>query len=142
VAIFENVEGCQRRAAPSTDREEIITTPSKPWDAALVRRWLERRFEASRLDQAAADRRGYEARDDFDKAAAKEWSCRALKGADGTNDQVAFAALLKELIGQNEYPATGIHDDVRFERHVRTYLRKVAKMTKANEGFDKTLRHQ
>jgi hypothetical protein len=119
-----------------------MTDMSKPWDAALVRRWLECRFEASRLDQAAADRRGYEARDDFDKAASEEWSCRALKGPDCTNDQVAFTALLKKLIRQDEYPATGIHDDIRFERHVRTYLRKVAKMTKMNEGFEKTLRHQ
>lgn len=119
-----------------------MTDPSKPWDAALVRRWLERRFEASRLDQAAADRRGYEARDDFDKAAAEEWSCRALKSADCADDRVAFAAHLKALIGQDEYPATGIHDDIRFERHVRAYLRKVAKMTKANEGFENIFRHQ
>jgi hypothetical protein len=136
------MESCQQSPSPLTDREEAMTNPSKPWDAALVRRWLECRFEASRLDQAAADRRGYEARDDFDKAAAEEWSCRALKGADRSNDQVAFTALLKELIGKDEYPATGIHDDIRFERHVRTYLRKVAKMTKANGGFEKTLRHQ
>ena len=119
-----------------------MTNPSKPWDEALVRNWLERRLEASRLDQAAADRRGYEARDDFDKAAAEEWSCRALKGADCTNDQAAFAERLKELIGQDGYPATGVHDDIRFERHVRAYLRKLTKMTKANEGFEKTLRHQ
>ncbi len=119
-----------------------MTDPLKLWDAAIVRKWLERRLEASRLDQAAADRRGYDARDDFDKAAAEEWSCRALTGDACTNDQAAFAARLKELIGQDEYPATGIHDDLRFERHVRTYLRKVAKMTKANEGFERTFRHQ
>ena len=119
-----------------------MTNPSRPWDAALVRRWLERRFEAARLDQAAADRRGYEAWDDFDKAAAEEWSCGTLKGADCTNDQAAFAARIKELLGQDEYPVTSVHDDPRFERHVRTYLRKLAKMTKANEGFEKTLRHQ
>ncbi len=114
----------------------------KPWDAALVRRWLERRYAASRLDQAAADRAGYEARDDFDKAAAEEWACRTLKNADCVDDQAAFAARLKELIAQDEYPATGVNDDVRFERHARSYLRKLAKMTKANEGFEKTHRHQ
>lgn len=119
-----------------------MTTPSKPWDGEQVRKWLERRFEVSRLDQAAADRRGYEARDDYDKAAAEEWACRALKGAESVNDQAAFASQLKELIGRDDYPATGIYDDVRFERHVRTYLRKLAKMTKANEGFEKMLRHQ
>jgi len=119
-----------------------MTNPSKPWDGELVRKWLERRFEASRLDQAAADRRGYEARDDYDKAAAEEWACRELKGAACTNDQAAFATRLKELIRQDDYPATSTYDDMRFERHVRTYLRKLAKMTKANEGFEKTLRHQ
>ena len=119
-----------------------MTDPTKPWDGELVRKWLERRFDASRLDQAAADKRGYEARDDYDKAAAEEWACRALKGAACTNDQAAFATRLKELIGQDEYQATGIYDDTRFERHVRTHLRKLAKMTKANEGFEKTLRHQ
>jgi hypothetical protein len=124
------------------DWESAMTNLSKPWDGELVRKWLERRFEASRLDQAAADRRGYEARDDYDKAAAEEWACRGLKGAACTNDQGAFAARLKELIGQDEYQATSTYDDARFERHVRTHLRKLAKMTKANEGFEKTLRHQ
>ncbi|NIJ19585.1 hypothetical protein FHS95_001254 [Sphingomonas naasensis] len=119
-----------------------MTDPSKPWDGELVRKWLERRLEASRLDQAAADRRGYEAQDEYDKAAAEEWVCRALKSAECTNDQAALAKRLKELIGQDEYQATGIYDDVRFERHVRGHLRKLAKMTKANEGFEKTLRYQ
>jgi hypothetical protein len=118
-----------------------MTSLSKPWDGALVRKWLERRCEVSRLDQAAADRRGYEARDDYDSAAAEEWACRIMKSADCTNDQAAFAKRLKELLGQDEYHATSIHDDARFERHVRTYLRKLAKMTKANEGFEKMLRH-
>lgn len=119
-----------------------MTNTSKPWDGELVRKWLARRFEVSRLDQAAADRRGYEARDDYDKAAAEEWACRALKDAECAGDQAAFAKRIKELIGQDDYPATSTYDDVRFERHVRAYLRKLAKMTKTNEGFEKTLRHQ
>jgi len=119
-----------------------MTNPLKPWDAELVRTWLARRFEVSRLDQAAADRRGYEARDDYDKAAAEEWACRALKDAVCTSEQAAFGARLKELINQEDYQAASTYDDVRFERHVRTYLRKLAKMTKANEGFEKTLRYQ
>jgi hypothetical protein len=119
-----------------------MTDTSKAWNGEQVRKWLERRLEASRLDQAAADRRGYEAQDDYDKAAAEEWVCRALKAADCTDDQAALAKRLKELIGQDEYPVTGIYDDVRFERHVRGHLRKLAKMTKANEGFEKTLRYQ
>ena len=114
---------------------------STAWDGEMVRRWLGRRFEASKLDQAAADRRGYEARDDYDKAAAEEWVCRELKAADCTNDQAAFAKRLKELIGQEDYPVTGIHDDARFERHVRARLRDLAKMTKTNTGFEKMLRY-
>lgn len=119
-----------------------MTNPPKAWDGALVRTWLERRCEAARLDQAAADRRGYAAQDDYDKAAAEEWMCRALTVADCTDDQAALAKRLKELIARDEYPATGVYDDIRFERHVRGHLRKLAKMTKANEGFEKTLRFQ
>lgn len=119
-----------------------MNNPSKAWDGEQVRKWLERRFEAAKLDQAAADRRGYEARDEYDKAAAEEWVCRALKAADCTNEQAAFTERLKELIGQEEYRATGIYDDTRFERHIRGQLRKLAKMAKANEGFEKTLRYQ
>ena len=122
--------------------ERVMSNPSKPWDGDLVRKWLERRLAASKLDQAAADRRGYEARDEYDKAAAEEWVCRALQAGDCTHDQAVFAGRLKALIGQDDYPATGIHDDMKFERHVRGQLRKVAKMTKANEGFEKTLRYQ
>lgn len=117
-----------------------MTTPPKPWNGELVRKWLDRRLDASRLDQAAADRRGYEAQGEYDEAAAQEWVCRALKDADCTNDQAAFARRLKELIGQDDYPVTSIYDDARFERHVRAHLRKLAKMSKANEGFEKTLR--
>jgi hypothetical protein len=119
-----------------------MTNPAKPWDGEQVRKWLERRLEVARLDQAAADRRGYEAQDDYDKAAAEEWVCRALHAADCTNDQAALAGRLKQLIAGDDYPATGIYDDVRFERHVRGHLRTLAKMTKANEGFDKMLRYR
>jgi hypothetical protein len=119
-----------------------MNNPAKAWDGEQVRTWLERRFEAAKLDQAAADRRGYDAQDDYDKAAAEEWVCRALKAADCTNEQAAFSGHLKKLVGQEEYRATGIYDDARFQRHVRGHLRKLAKMTKANEGFEKTLRYQ
>jgi len=119
-----------------------MNDPSKIWDGERIRTWLERRFEASKLDQAAADRRGYEAQDEYDKAAAEEWVCRALKAAQSTNEQTAFAKHIKELVDQEDYRATGIYDDARFQRHVRGHLRKLAKMTKANEGFEKTLRYQ
>ena len=97
---------------------------------------------AAKLDQAAADRRGYEAQDDYDKAAAEEWVCRVLNSAGRTDDQAAFAAQLKELLAQDEYRTTGNHGDRRFDRYVRANLRKIAKMTKANDGFANTLRYQ
>ena len=121
--------------------ERVMSNP-KAWDGEAVRKWLERRLAAAKLDQAAADRRGYEAQDDYDKAAAEEWVCRALQAADCANEQPVFARRLKDLIGQEDYPATGIYDDIRFERHVRGQLRKLARMTKTNEGFEKTLRYQ
>lgn len=120
----------------------MMSDPSKAWDGEQVRKWLERRFDAAKLDQAAADRRGYEAQDDYDKAAAEEWVCGFLKGADCTNDQVAFGKCVKGLISQDDYPVTGVYDDAAFERHVRRHLRKLAKMAKTNEGFEKTLRYQ
>ena len=115
---------------------------SKTWDGELVRTWLESRCEAARLEQAAADKRGYEAQDDYDKAAAEEWACRTLKTGRRTGDQAAFAAQLKELLALDEYQTTGVYDDRRFDRYVRANLRKIAKMTKANDGFANTLRYQ
>ena len=112
------------------------------WDAHLVRTWLERRLDAARLDQAAADRRGYSAQDDYDRAAAEEWVCRALQAGGHAGDQAAFAAQVKALLAREDYPATGVHDDRRYERNIRAHLRKLAKMTKANDGFANTLRYQ
>lgn len=119
-----------------------MSSPSKAWDGDLVRKWLESRFAAAKLDQSAADKRGYEAQDDYDKSAAEEWVCRVLKTAGRTDDQAAFAAQIKELLAQVEYGITSIHDDRRFDRYVRANLRKIAKMTKANDGFANTLRYQ
>ena len=99
-------------------------------------------MEAATLDQAAADKQGYEAQDDYDKAAAEEWVCRTLKKGGRTDDQAALAAQLKDLVALEEYQITGIYDDRRFERYVRANLRKLAKMTKANDGFTNTLRYQ
>lgn len=113
---------------------------AKAWDSELVRKWLESRIVAASLDQAAADKRGYEAQDDYDMAAAEEWVCRALKTA--ALDQAGFADRLKALLGQDEYPITGIYDDRRFERYVRVNIRKLTKMTKANLGFENVLHYQ
>jgi hypothetical protein len=120
----------------------MMSVSSKAWDGELVRKWLECRINAAGLDQAAADKRGYEAQDDYDKAAAEEWVCRNLKTAANKDDQAAFADRLKQLLGQDEYQIAGIYDDRRFERYVRANLKKLTKMTKVNEGFENTLRYQ
>jgi hypothetical protein len=120
----------------------MMSETPKAWNGELVRRWLESRSAAARLDQAAADKRGYQAQDDYDKAAAEEWVCRTLNIGGRTDEQAAFAAQIKELIAQDEYRMTGIYDDRRFDRYVRANLRKIAKMTKANDGFMNTLRYQ
>ncbi|WP_230483107.1 hypothetical protein [Sphingomonas sp. Leaf21] len=119
-----------------------MTIAFEPWDGVAVGKWLDRRIHAARLDQAAADRRGYDAQDDYDKAAAEEWACRALQAGGKADDQAAFAAHVKALLAQEEYRTTGIYDDRRFDRNVRATLRKIAKMTKANQGFSNMLRYQ
>jgi hypothetical protein len=119
-----------------------VKDAAKAWDGELVRRWLDARCEAARLEQAAADKRGFAAQGDYDDAAAEEWVCQRLKQAGHADDQVAFAAHIKALLAQDEYPTTGIHDDRRFDRSVRANLRKLAKMTGANDGFANTLRYR
>ena len=119
-----------------------MTDVTKPWNGALVRAWLENRVTSARLEQAAADKRGYTAQDEYDAAAAEEWACKALLKAGRVGEQADFAAHLKQLIAQDDYPVTGIYDDLRFGRSVRANLRKIARMTTANDGFANRLRYQ
>ena len=119
-----------------------MSVTSQPWSSERVCKWLESRIEASGRDQAAADKRGYAAQDDYDKAAAEEWVCRNLMAVALKGDQAAFAARLKQLLAEDEYRIAAIHDDRRVERYVRANLRKIAKMAKTNEGFGNMLHHQ
>lgn len=119
-----------------------MSEPQGEWDGEAVRQWLERRFTASRSEQDRADRGGRAYESDYDKAAAEEWVCRAVKTSDATNDQAKFADALKALLGQDDYIRIGVHDDRRFDREVRSYLRKLIKMTKTNTGFANRLHHQ
>jgi hypothetical protein len=68
-------------------QENRISILSKAWNSEQVRKWLECRIDAARLDQAAADRRGYAAQDDYEKAAAEEWVCRSLWAVAEKDDQ-------------------------------------------------------
>ncbi|WP_442678116.1 hypothetical protein ACSBM8_11255 [Sphingomonas sp. ASY06-1R] len=119
-----------------------MTEPAKPWDGALVRKWLDRRVVAARLDQVAAERAGRAAQDDCDKASAEEMICTALQAPAATDAQDGFVAQLKALLDRDHYIWRGIYDDVRFDRHARTYVRKLMKMAKANNGFATTNRYQ
>lgn len=112
------------------------------WNGAAVRTWLESRVVASRADQVAAERAGYRQQDDCDKAAAEEMVCAGLLRRTNMDDQAAFAADLRALLDRDEYIWRGVYDDTRFDRHVRAYVRKLIKMTKTNEGFDRLGRFQ
>jgi hypothetical protein len=112
------------------------------WDGEQVRIWLERRFVASLDEQARADKNGRGFEDDYDKAAAEEWVCRTAKTNAATSDRKLFETFLKQLLAQDEYKRTEIHDDRRFDREVRSYLRKLIKMTKTNTGSGNMSRFQ
>jgi hypothetical protein len=115
---------------------------SPEWDGATVRTWLESRIVAARADQVTAERNGRSDQDDCDKATAEEMVCTLLKGKPATNVQSAFADELKALLDRDDYVWRGVYDDRRFDRHVRTYIRKLMKMTKANTGFGNTTHYQ
>lgn len=115
----------------------------KPWDPAIVRVWLERRVAAARADQVAAEREGRASQDACDKAAAEEMVCGLLlRTQDNIETQGACTDALKQLLDRDDYVWRGVYDDTRFDRHVRTYARKLVKMTKDNAGFEQTRRYQ
>lgn len=119
-----------------------MSKASKPWDGAVVRTWLDKRIAAARADQVAAERAGYGQQDDCDKAAAEEMVCAALKAGTAADSQAAFSDALKNLLERDHYIWRGVYDDARFERHVRSYLRKLVKMGRDNAGFEQTRRYQ
>lgn len=119
-----------------------MTEAARQWDGAVVRTWLEKRIAAARADQIAAERGGRGQQDDCDKAAAEEMVCTFLKGNAATDGQSAFAAALKALLERDDYVWRGVYDDGRFDRHVRSYIRKLQKMARDNTGFERTGRYQ
>lgn len=121
---------------------KVATETLTQWNGATVRTWLERRIVAARAEQMRAERGGYEFQDDCDKAAAEEMVCAALKGKASIDSQSAFSADLRELLERDEYIWRGVYNDRRFDRHVRTYIRKLVKMTKLNSGFGNTTHYQ
>ena len=112
------------------------------WDAAAVRAWLAGRIATARTDQVAAERGGRDRQDDCDKATAEEMVCTLLKAKVPADDAAPFLAELDALLDRDEYIWRGVYDDRRFDRHVRTYLKKLLRMTKTNAGFGNMTHYQ
>jgi hypothetical protein len=115
---------------------------AKEWNGATVRTWLESRVVAARADQVVAERGGRHLQDDCDKAAAEEMVCAFLKAKPSVESQSAFADDLKGLLDRDDYVWRGVYNDTRFDRHVRTYVRKLMRMAKLNDGFETIRRYQ
>lgn len=112
------------------------------WNGDAVRKWLESRIVASRSDQVEAERGGRKEQDDCDKATAEEMVCSILLRKPSMDDRKAFADDLRALLDRDDYIWRGVYDDTRFDRHVRSYIRKLVKMIRTNEGFEKIGRYQ
>ena len=115
---------------------------AKEWDGAEVRRWLERRLVAARADQAIAERAGRGGQDDCDKATAEEMVCSLMNRDTAVATRDAFADGLRILLDRDDYVWRGVHDDIRFDRHVRSLIRRLIRMTKANSGFENVAHYQ
>jgi hypothetical protein len=115
---------------------------AKTWDGVVVQKWLESRVVAARAGQAAAERNGRSHQDDCDKATAEEMVCSLLKRDKTTSGPEAFLEELRVLLDRDDYVWRGVYDDVRFDRHVRSFIKKLIKMAKANDGFANTAHYQ
>ena len=119
-----------------------MSEQAKRWDGEVVRKWLESPFEWSRVDQDWADKHGRERQDDYDKAAAEEYVCQLTKSSEATNDQSRLVTLLKDILAQDDFRRTGVHDERRFDREVRAYAKRLIKKVSTNEGFENKSRFQ
>ena len=113
-----------------------------PWDNKTVGQWLESRLAAAKADQIAAERYDRARQDDCDKAAAEEMACSAVRAKKAIIDQASFIAALSGLLDRDDYIWRGVYNDARFDRHARSYIRKLLKMAKVNEGFGNMSRYQ
>lgn len=115
---------------------------AETWDGAVVRTWLERRIVAAKADQVTAERGGRGQQDECDKAAAEEMVCGLFRTSAATDDPAVFAAALRAVLDRDDYVWRGVYDDMRFDRHVRSYVRKLMKMAKTNSGFGNVTHYQ
>ncbi|MDD1451189.1 hypothetical protein NHF48_009690 [Sphingomonas sp. H160509] len=89
-----------------------------------------------------AERGGRELQDDCDKASAEEMVCALMSRRGVADSQAAFAAALAALLDRDEYIWRGVYNDTRFDRHVRSYARKLVKMAKTNTEFENVAHYQ
>lgn len=112
------------------------------WDGVAVRKWLESRIAAARTDQVTAERGGWELHDDCDKATAEEMVCSLVNKDASTAAAEPFMVSLRALLERDDYLWRGVYNDLRFDRHVRSFIKKLIKMTKTNDGFGNIAHYQ
>lgn len=117
---------------------EVVET----WNAATVRKWLEARVTAARSDQVRAERAGWSHRDDCDKATAEEMVCTLVQRKNAPETQESLSGALRLLLDTDDYVWRGVYDDMRFDRHVRAFAKKLVKMVKLNQGFENIAHYQ
>nr|WP_197983043.1 hypothetical protein [Sphingomonas sp. CFBP 13728] len=103
---------------------------------------MESRVVAARGDQVVAERGGRELQDDCDKASAEEMVCAMMKAGKIADLQASFSDTLLLFLDRDEYIWRGVYNDTRFDRHVRSYAKKLLKMAKTNDGFENTTHYQ
>ncbi|HEX8556306.1 MAG TPA: hypothetical protein VF695_16515 [Sphingomonas sp.] len=114
---------------------------TEQWDGAVVRTWLQSRVIAARADQVVAERGGRERQDDCDRATAEEMVCSLVAGS-ASDSRASLLEALRVLLDRDDYVWRGIYDDTRFDRHVRSFIKKLVRMTKANDGFTNVAHYQ
>ena len=120
----------------------MAAATAKEWDGANVRKWLDSRVIAARSDQVAAERAGREGQDDCDKATAEEMVCSLMRAKKSIDSQSAFGEDVRALLERDEFIWRGVYNDTRFDRHVRTYAKKLIRMAKTNVGFENVAHYQ
>ncbi len=143
--VIETATETQHRtllAEREPELADVVDKVSAEWNGAVVRTWLASRATAARADQVMAEKGGRERQDDCDKATAEEMVCSLMNRNAAIETQDSFAKGLATLLDRDEYAWSGVYNDTRFDRHVRSYIKKLVKMAKTNTGFDNTTHYQ
>lgn len=131
-----------RQEVETVLRVTPLAAAAKAWSGEAVRKWLDSRVVAARSDQAVAQRAGRDGEDDCDKATAEEMVCSLMRGKASVDSQSAFVDDVRALLERDEFIGRGVYNDTRFDRHVRSYAKKLIRMAKTNVGFENTTHYQ